>query len=161
MLHMPLVFHAQFGQRAAPNHRDLVVHPRADQTAGQHERMHRTTTKALDINPGGELAMAHLGHGFGQVAAAPLIAVTNGFFTAIEDIGNGVRVNLLLREQGAHGHDRSGFTAQIFQQNIGSQRRVDVVGRVHQPDAAPGAEFKRQGLWRTVQLGGQLSCRHP
>ncbi len=80
--------------------------------------MYRTTTKALDVNPGGELAMAHFSHGFRQVATAPLIAVANSFFAAVENIRNGIRIDLLLRDQGAHRHDSRGFTAEVFEQDI-------------------------------------------
>ncbi len=101
--------------------------------------MHRTATKALDVHPSGELAITHFGHGFGQVAAPPLISVPNRFFAAVEDIRDRLRIDLLLGEQCAHGHHRRRFTAQILQQHVCRQRGVHLVGCVHHADAAPRA----------------------
>ncbi len=48
--------------------------------------------------------------------------ITDGLFATVQHVGDRGRIDALLRQQGAHGHDRRRFAGEVFQQHIGRQR---------------------------------------
>ena len=160
VLHVAAVLHAQFGQCAAADHEDVREHAGGDQAAGNRQGVHRAAAEALDIDAGGRLAAAHLGHRLGQIAAAALVAVAHRLFAAVEHVGDVQRVDGFLRQQRAGGQDGGRLAGQVFEQHVGGERGVHLVRGVEAADTSAVAQEQRQGGHVGDKPGAQFGLRY-
>jgi len=79
------VFHADLRLAAAAHDHDIAVNTRFDECRRFDDRINRRSTERAHIVPCGVLTSAHLADGFGEAAAAAIVAVANRGFRAFED----------------------------------------------------------------------------
>ena len=105
--------------------------------------MSRAGAEAAHVAAGGAVQAGDFGSSLGKVAAAALVHIAAGLFTAVDDIFNLVFVNAGVAHSMQHGQDRGCLGHDVLKHDVSRQVDVDVVGVL---DAADQLARMVQGL---------------
>ncbi len=156
--------HAQLGQAAATDDHHTRLNAGLNEGATDDDGVHRRTAERFDVDAVGVGQAGHLGHRLRQAAAAALIAVANGLFTAAQQVVHSLWCIARQLQQVPEGQRAAGFGRQVFQQDVGGLRGVALVTRRDVADQVAGAVVQSKIASQAGTLGyvgGRLTSVQP
>ena len=127
-------FHAELGERSAGDHRDFLGDAGLNQARAVHHRVHRPGAERFGIRAGSILTAGIFGDRFGQIAAAAIIPVADGFLGTTDHVIDFATIYFERVEHRAQRMSGRNFRREIFQQDFRDEIDIFLVSRLERAD---------------------------